>query len=135
MKYICLGYMDEKLWEKMSDSERNRFMDEAFAYDDQLRKNGHFVGGEALQSAINATTLRSSGGKVCITDGPFAETKEQIGGIMILEARDLNHAIQLMSKHPSIRMGSTWEIRPAADLTAMIAESEMRRSINNQTVP
>ncbi len=128
MKYICLGYMDEKLWEKMSDGERNRFLDEAFAYDDELRRNGHFVGGEALQGAINAATLRSGGGNVSITDGPFAETKEQIGGIMILEARDLNHAIQLMSKHPSIRMGSIWEIRPAADLTAMIEESERRRA-------
>jgi len=133
MKYICLGYMDEKLWEKMSESERNRFLDEAFAYDDELRRNGHFVSGEALQSAINATTLRSGGGKVSITDGPFAETKEQIGGIMILEARDLNHAIQLMSKHPSIRIGGTWEIRPAADLSTMVAESERRRSITHQS--
>jgi len=129
MKYICLGYMDEKLWEKMSDNERYRFVDEAFAYDDELKKNGHIVGGEALQSAANATTLRYGGGKVSITDGPFSETKEQIGGIMILEARDLNHAIQLMSKHPSVRMGSTWEIRPAADLAAMIEESERRRSV------
>ncbi len=134
MKYICLGYMDEKLWEKMSESERNRFLDEAFAYDDELRRNGHFVSGEALQSAINATTLRSGGGKVSITDGPFAETKEQIGGIMILEARDLNHAIQLMSKHPSIRIGGTWEIRPAADLSTMVAESERRRSITHQSI-
>ncbi len=87
MKYICLGYMDEKLWEKMSESERNRFMDEAFTYDDVLRKNGHFAGGEALQSARNATMLRYVNGKVSVTDGPFAKTKEQIGGIMILEAR------------------------------------------------
>ncbi len=128
MKYICLGYLEEKLFEKMSESERNHFMDECFNYDDELRSKGHFVGGEALQTVYNATTLRTSNGKVIVTDGPFAETKEQLGGIMILEAKDLNHAIQLMSKHPSIYMGGSFEIRPAADLTEMIKESEKRRA-------
>jgi hypothetical protein len=128
MKYICLGYMDEKKWDTMSESERNTFMDECFTYDDILKKNGHFVGGEALQGARNATTLRYHNGKVAVTDGPYAETKEQLGGIMILEARDLNHAIQLMSNHPSIRMGGCFEVRPSADLSDMVAESEMRRS-------
>lgn len=113
MKYICLGYMDEKVWDAMSESERKAFIDESLAYDDELRKNGHIIGGEALQSVRTATTLRYKNGKVSVTDGPFAETKEQLGGIMVLEARDLNHAIQLMSKHPSIRMGGTFEIRPA----------------------
>jgi hypothetical protein len=126
MKYICLGYMDEKKWETMSESERNTLMDECFAYDDVLRKNGHFVGGEALQSARNATTLRLQNGKVSITDGPFAETKEQLGGILVLEAKDLNHAIQLMSKHPGVR-GGPFEIRLAADLTQLIRESSERR--------
>ncbi len=129
MKYICLGYMEEKQWEEMSEGERYAFLDECFAYDEVLKKNGHFVGGEALQSARNATTLRWRRGKLSITDGPFAETKEQLGGILVLEATDLNHAIQLMSSHPSIRMGGSFEIRPAADLTAMVAESERRRSI------
>ena len=127
MKYICLGYMEEKKWETMSESERNALMDECFAYDDVLRKNGHFVGGEALQSARNATTLRWKNGKVSITDGPYAETKEQLGGILVLEAKDLNHAIQLMSKHPGVKAGP-FEIRPAEDLTEMIRESERRRS-------
>jgi len=130
MKYICLGYYDEKKWETMSDSERNAFMDECFAYDDELRRNGHFAGGEALDSARNATTLRYQNGKVSITDGPFTETKEQLGGILILEARDLNHAIQLMSKHPGVK-GGPFEIRPAADLSEMVAESERRRSTAN----
>jgi hypothetical protein len=121
MKYICLGYYDEKKWETMSESERNAMMDECFAYDDVLRKNGHFIGGEALQSAPNATTLRLQSGKVIITDGPYAETKEQLGGILLLEAKDLNHAIQLMSKHPGVRVGP-FEIRPAAEeINAMIA--------------
>ncbi len=127
MKYICLGYSDEKTWETMSASERNAMMDACFAYDDVLRTNGHVVGGEALQSARHATTLRWKHGKVLITDGPSAETKEQLGGILVLEARDLNHTIQLMSKHPGLQAGP-FEIRPAEDLTAMIRDSERRRS-------
>lgn len=130
MKYICLGYMDEEVWETMSESERNTFMDECFAYDEELKENGHFTGGEALQDSQNATTLRWRSGKVSVTDGPFAETKEQIGGIMVLEATDLNHAIRLLSKHPSLRLGrggGSWEIRPAADLTDMVEESKQRR--------
>jgi hypothetical protein len=119
--------MDEKKWEAMSETERNTFMDKCFAYDDVLRKNGHFVGGEALQGPRSATTLRLRNGRVSATDGPFAETKEQLGGIMILEATDMNHAIQLMSKHPGVKAGP-FEIRPAADLTDMIRESERRRS-------
>jgi hypothetical protein len=128
MKYICLGYMDETLWGTMSDRERNSFMDACFAYDDELRSNGHFVGGEALQESGSATMIRQRNGRVAITDGPFAETKEQLGGILVLEARDLNHAIQLMSDHPSVRMGGSWEVRPAADLTHMIEESKQRRT-------
>ena len=132
MKYICLGYMDPKKWETMSEGERNAFIDECFAYDDVLRKNGHFVGGEALQGPQNATTLRFQNGKVSVTDGPYAETKEQLGGILILEAKDLNHAILLMSKHPGVRGGS-FEIRPTEDLTQMIRESsERRRSMSKR---
>ena len=116
MKYICLRYLDEKKLETMPEGGRNAFMDECFTYDDQLRKNGHFAGGEALDSARNAATLRYQNGKVSVSDGPFAETKEQLGGILILEARDLNHAIQLMSKHPGVKAGP-FEIRPAADLS------------------
>jgi len=127
MKYICLGYLENKKWDAMSGSERNAMMDECFAYDDGLRKNGHFEGGEALQSAQDAKTLRWKNGKVTVTDGPYAETKEQLGGILVLEARDLNQAIELMSKHPGVKAGP-FEIRPAADLSAMIRESERRRS-------
>jgi hypothetical protein len=126
VKYICLGYIDQNKWEAISESERNAFVDECFTYDDELRKNGHFAGGEALDSARKAATLRYQNGRVSITDGPFAETKEQLGGILILEARDLNHAIQLMSKHPGVKAGP-FEIRPAADLSEMILESERRR--------
>jgi hypothetical protein len=128
MKYICMGYIEPNKFESMSESERNAMVDECFTYDDVLRKNGHFAGGEALQGPQSATTLRWKSGKVSITDGPYAETKEQIGGILILEARDLNHAIQLMSKHPGVKAGP-FEIRPAEDLTEMIRESERRRSV------
>jgi hypothetical protein len=127
MKYICLGYIEPNKFETMSESERNAMLDECFTYDDMLRKNGHFAGGEALQGPCTATTLRWNNGKVSVTDGPYAETKEQLGGILVLEARDLNHAIQLMSKHPGVKAGP-FEIRPAADLTEMIRESEHRRA-------
>jgi hypothetical protein len=115
MKYICLGYIEENKFEKMSEKEQKAMMEECFAYDDFLRKNGHFAGGQALQGPRTAATLRFKDGKVTVTDGPYAETKEQLGGILILEARDLNHAIQLMSKHPGVRLGGPFEIRPSAE--------------------
>ena len=128
MKYICFGYLDVKNWEKRSEDERNAAIDECLAYDDVLRKKGHWVGGEGLQGPENAATLRRQNGKTSVTDGPYAETKELLGGLLILEARDLNHAIQLISNHPGIKMGS-WEIRPAQDLSQMIRESERRRAV------
>jgi hypothetical protein len=127
MKYICLGYIDENNWETLSESERNVVMDESFAYDEELRKNGQIVGGEALQSARNTTTLRWSNGRVSVTDGPHAETKEQLCGFGVIEATDLNHAIQLMSKHPGVKAGP-FEIRPVEDLSEMMRESERRRA-------
>jgi hypothetical protein len=127
MKYICLGYIEPNKFESMSESERNAMLDECFSYDDFLRKNSHFAGGEALQPPSTAKTLQWRNGKVVVTDGPYAETKEQIGGLLILEARDLNHAIQLMSKHPGVKAGP-FEIRPAADLSGMVRESEKRRA-------
>ena len=127
MKYLCLSYINEEGWETMSESERNAALDEVFGYSDELRKNGHLIGAEGLQSARNATTLRFQNGKVSITDGPFVETKEKLGGIYVLEARDLNHAIQLMSKHPVVRAGGL-EIRATVDLTPMLQASRERRS-------
>ena len=127
MKYICLGYIGPEKFESMSDSERNAMMDECFTYDDDLRRNGHWAGGEALQPPNTAMTVYWKNGKVAVTDGPYAETKEQLGGIQVREARDLNHAIQLMSQHPGVKYGSLFEIRPAADLNVMIQESERRR--------
>lgn len=115
MKFICLGYIEDGKWESLSDAQRNTMMEECFAYDDVLRKGGHFAGGEALQSAGSARTLRWRDGRVAVTDGPYAETKEQLGGILILEADDMDHAVALMSKHPGVRLGGPFEIRPAAE--------------------
>jgi len=121
MRFICLGYLDESKWEQWSEADRKGFMEECLTYDDTLRKGGHFLGGEALQSIRNGVTLKHQNGQVSVTDGPFAETKEHLGGILFLEARDLNHAIQLMSKHPGVRCGP-FEIRPAnEDINALIA--------------
>jgi len=127
MKYICFGYLDLRSWEARTQSEQQSTMDACFAYDEWLRKNGHWVSGEALQGPGTATTLRYRNGQVVPTDGPYAETKEVLGGLLVLEARDLNEAIQLMTNHPGSKMGP-WEIRPAADLGAMAADSRRRRA-------
>jgi hypothetical protein len=128
MKYICLGYIDQDRFASLPEQERNAMIDACMAYDDELRARGHFAGGEGLVHARNAATLKFRDGSVQVTDGPYAETKEQLGGILILEARDMNEAIQLMSRHPGVRMGP-FEIRPAADLEAMVSESKARRGV------
>jgi len=127
MRFVCLGYIEAGKFEGMAEEERNTFLDGCFTYDDALRKTGRFASGEALQPPTTARTLRYLNGRVSVTDGPYAETKEQIGGILILEADDLDHAVRLMSEHPGVRAGP-FEIRPAADLSDMIRESERRRA-------
>jgi hypothetical protein len=112
MKYLCLGYHEDKTWKAMSENERKALLEECAAYDDILRKKGNYIDGKTLQGAQTAITLRFENGRVSIADGPFAETKEQLGGVMVLEARDLNHAIQLMSQLPCMRVGGCLEIRP-----------------------
>jgi hypothetical protein len=121
MRFICLGYADPAVFTSMSKEEMESSMDECFAYDDELRRGGHFAGGEALQEAKTAVTLRYGANGVDVTDGPYAETKEYLGGILILEARDLNHAIALMSKHPGVRFGP-FEIRPADESIHALVE-------------
>jgi hypothetical protein len=127
MKYACFGYIDEEQFAKIPEDKALAMMDDCFAYDDAvIRKGGHYAGGEGLHSAQNATTLRFQNGKVTVTDGPFAETKEQMGGLLFLEAKDLNEVIRLISNHPGMKMGP-WEIRPIMDLTPIIKASEERR--------
>ena len=127
MKYLCFGYYDKDKFEGMTESDRNAMFDTCFEYDDHLRANGHWAGGEALQPAETALTLSWKNGKVITTDGPYAETKEQLGGILILEARDMNHAVQLMGQHPALTYGNIFEIRPAADMSEIEKASEQRR--------
>ena len=127
MKYICLGYYNPARHAAMTEQEREAMFDECFEYDDHLRANGHFVGGEALQPSETALTLYWKNSKVATTDGPYAETKEQLGGILVLEARDMNHAIQLMSQHPAVKYGTIFEIRPTGDMTEIMNASEQRR--------
>jgi hypothetical protein len=111
MKYLCLIYDEEKKLGAMSQSESAAFMGEYHAFTEGIRKSGHYVAGEALQPVQTATTVRVRNGKASATDGPFAETKEQLGGFYLIEARDLNDAIQVASRIPSARLGSI-EVRP-----------------------
>ncbi|HWO30469.1 MAG TPA: YciI family protein [Candidatus Acidoferrum sp.] len=127
MKYVCMGYYDPAKLAAMTEEERNAMFDQCFEYDDYLRAHGHSAGGEALLPPENALTLYWRNGKVATTDGPYAETKEQLGGIGVLEARDMNHAVQLMSQHPSLKYGTLWEIRPTDDMSEIIRASEQRR--------
>lgn len=122
MKFVCLGYIDESRFARIPPEDAQKMMEECFAFDDELRRGGHFLGGEALGSAQSAVTLRTKEGRIEVTDGPYAETKEMLGGILLLEARDMDHAIALMSKHPGVRMGP-FEIRPANEvINQLIAE-------------
>src|SRR5258706_6902140 len=116
MKYLCTVFYDEQALRALSKSEHDALIAEALAYDDELRQNGHFIVAQALQSVETATTVRIRNGKIATSDGPFAETKEQIGGFLLIEARDLNEAITLASRVPPARLGGI-EVRPIQELT------------------
>jgi hypothetical protein len=126
VKYICLGYLEPGKFEGMTEAEQQATFDECFEYNDHLRANGHVATEVSLQAPETAVTLCWKNGKVATTDGPYAETKEQLAGLLVLEARDLNHAIQLISEHPGMKLGAN-EIRPVADLSEIIKESKRRR--------
>ena len=111
MKYLCLIYEDEKTWEKMPKDQQDAGLKEYFTFTENIKKSGQYIGGEALQQTPSATTVRVRNGKISTTDGPFAETKEQLGGYYLINARDLNEAIQVAAKIPSARWGSI-EVRP-----------------------
>lgn len=126
MRFVCLGYIDQEMYAAIPQAEVERLMEECFLYDDELRRGGHFVGEEALGLAAEAITLSVRNGEIEATDGPFSETKEVLGGILLLEARDMEHAVVLMSKHPGVRMGP-FEIRPANEaINQLIAERGAR---------
>jgi hypothetical protein len=111
MKYLCLIYESEKQWESMPKDQADAIFGEYFSFTEGVKNSGHLIAGEALQPTQTATTVRVRNGKVSTTDGPFAETKEQLGGYYLIEAKDLNDAIQVASKIPGARMGSV-EVRP-----------------------
>ncbi|HYH78570.1 MAG TPA: YciI family protein [Longimicrobium sp.] len=114
MKYLCLIYDDETMWATMPKAESDAMMGEYFAFTEGIRESGQYLAGEALQPVSTATTVRVRNGKLSTTDGPFAETKEQLGGFYMIEARDLDEAIQVAAKIPSVRVGSV-EVRPVVD--------------------
>ena len=116
MKYLCLIYENEKLWETMPKDEAGAIFGEYGTFTEDIQKSGHLLGGEALQPTQTATTVRVRNGKVSTTDGPFAETKEQLGGYYLIEAKDLNDAIKVAARIPGARTGSV-EIRPIMDTT------------------
>lgn len=122
MKYLCMIFFDEKKLKALDKNELQELDDVSLAYDEALRNGHHLLAAQALQEVDTATTIRMSGGKIAVTDGPFAETNEQIGGFILIEARDLNEAIQLASKIPALRLGGV-EVRPIKELTASMAPS------------
>jgi hypothetical protein len=115
MKYLCLIYSDEKSLDARPESEWGGVVSECLAVDDELRKSGHVIASEALQPVHTATTVRVRNGRLSTTDGPFAETKEQLGGFYLIDARDLNDAIQVAARIPAARWGSV-EVRPVWEL-------------------
>jgi hypothetical protein len=112
MRYMLLIYKDEKLWEEMSEQEKGAIFQQAVEFSEGLRKNGVYQAGAPLQPTSTATTVRMKNGKTMMTDGPFAETKEQLGGYSIVEAKDLDEALSVAIRHPLLRAGFSIEVRP-----------------------
>jgi hypothetical protein len=115
MKYLCLVYFAAEKWEALSVEEREALTRESLAYDQTLRQKGHFLAAQALEPVTAAVTVRSQDGRITTIDGPFAETKEQLCGFILIDARDLNEAVQVASHIPVGRLGSV-EVRPVAEL-------------------
>jgi len=115
VKYLCLVYQDEKELASLSQRELDQRVDESLAVDEELQRSGHRIASDALQPVATATTVRVRNGKLSITDGPFAETKEQLGGFWLIEARDLNEAVQIAARLPPAHFGSV-EVRPVWDI-------------------
>lgn len=120
MKYLCLVYLDEKRLAELPDID-------CVDYDAMIRQSGHCIASEALESVQTATTVRVRNSKVSVTDGPFAETKEQLAGFYLIEAVDLNEAIQIAAKIPPAHVGSI-EIRPIRPIREAVAQAEAQRA-------
>jgi len=115
MKFLFTIYHDEKTLDNMPEDEMQALVDSALDYDEEIRRSGHYIVSNALQRARTARTLRVRGGKVSITDGPFAETKEQLGGFFLIEARDMDEACAVAARFPPARIGII-EVRPVNEL-------------------
>ena len=120
MKFVFLGYADEKMWNAMTDQERQSVIEECRAFEAVLRKGEHWTGvGEALAGSQTARTVKLKDGKLIVTDGPYAETKEQLGGFGVMEARDMEQAVEIASTHAGLRFGPT-EVRPIDGATELV---------------
>lgn len=115
MKYLCLIYSDELQWERQPKAEMEKTVGEYMAFTQSIQQSGHYLGGNPLRPTRTATTVRVREGRTSTTDGPFAETKEQLGGYYLIEAADLNDAIQVAARIPGAKMGCI-EVRPIMDL-------------------
>jgi hypothetical protein len=114
MRYLCLIYEDEKWWEKATETDMQKGMADYTAFTESIKKNGNYVGGEALQPTKTAKSVRVRNGKISTTDGPYVETKEQLGGYYLITAKDLNDAVQVASRIPGAKNG-TIEVRPVME--------------------
>jgi hypothetical protein len=123
MKYLCLVFVDESKLTALSPADSQTLDDESLAYDRTLREHGHLVAAQALEPVSAGAVVRVRNGEVVVTDGPFAETHEQVGGFILIEARDLNEAIRLASRIPVIRHGGI-EVRPVKELKSSGTHSE-----------
>ena len=111
MKYMCLVYVEERVFDAMTERQRKQLQNDCIESDEELGRRGHYITSAPLQPVNTAITVRVRNGKVSTTDGPFAETKEHLGGFILIEARDLNEAVQIASTSPMARIGSI-EVRP-----------------------
>lgn len=126
MKYLCLIYYDEAQAAALPEAEYVRLAGEALAYGEELSGRGQFLASEALQPTETATTVRLRNGRLSVTDGPFAETKEQLGGFFLVEARDLNEAIRIAAKIPPLQLGCI-EVRPVKECQPLLDDEPAQR--------
>jgi hypothetical protein len=124
MQYLLMCCFEEKAWDRIPESQRDGIMQEYGQWVQDVSRSGHYLAGGKLQSSAAATTVRAKNGKATITDGPFAETKEQLGGYHLLECEDLDEALRIAKRIPTLRVGGTIEVRPLAFETASRGESQ-----------
>ena len=115
MKFMFMIYHDENVLDALPEGEMQALVDGALGYDEEIRRSGHYIVSNALQRTRTARTIRVRGGKAAVTDGPFAETKEQLGGFFLIEAKDMDEACEVASRFPPARVGII-EVRPVQEL-------------------